>query len=87
MFWVASAAHDATTGTATASTTGPGHLQVVAVLGPVGVHTREHDLASPQPFDLARPRNRLAARSHAAASDMDFPDFPAFARALVWDRC
>ncbi len=58
---------------------GPGHFQVVAVLGPIGVHTCEHDLAGAEPLDLTGPGNRLAPCRHPAAVDVDFPNFLAVA--------
>ena len=52
---------------------GPGHLQVVACLGAVSVHGREHDFTRAQLLDAPRPSHRFQARRDAAAVDVDFP--------------
>ena len=49
---------------------GLGHLEVIPVLGPVGVHTGEDDLAGAEPFDLAGPGNGLEPGGPPAAVDV-----------------
>ena len=34
---------------------GRGNLEIVSILGPIGVHTGEDNLTSPEPFDFLRP--------------------------------
>ena len=58
---------------------GAGHRQVVAVLGAVGVHAGQDDLAGAEPLDLARPGDRLQPGRHPAAVDVDLPDLAAVA--------
>src|SRR5262249_11398065 len=52
----------------------PRHLQVVAGLGAVGVHARQHDLAGPRPPDFTGPRAGLQPGRTAPAVDVDLPD-------------
>ena len=78
---------EATTGIVDRVDHGPGHLQVVAVLGAVGVHAGQHDLAGAQPLDLARPGDGLEPGRHAAAVDVDLPDLAAVAIGPAWGRC
>ena len=40
-----------------------GDLQIVAILGAVGVHAGQHDLAGAQLFDLPGPGDRFQARA------------------------
>ena len=54
---------------------GGGHLQVEAILRAVGIHAGEHDLAGPEPFDPARPFDRLEPGANPPAVDVDFPKF------------
>ena len=74
-------------GTETASATAAGDLQVVAVLGAVGVHRGEHDLAGAELLDLAGPGDGFPAGADPAAVDVDFPKLPARPSPPVWGRC
>ena len=52
---------------------GLGNFQIVTVLGPVGVHRGEHDLAGAQALDLPGPGHGLQARGHAPAVYVHLP--------------
>ena len=56
-----------------------GHLQVVAVPGPIGIHTGQHDLAGAKALDLSRPRDGLQPGWDPPAVDVDLPDVVAVA--------
>ena len=66
---------------------GPGDFHVVAVLGAVGVHRGQHDLAGPQPLDLARPGDGFQSGRNPPAVDVDFPHLAAAPCGSAWGRC
>ena len=46
---------------------GPGHSQIKAPLGPVGIHGGQQDLSRAQPLALLRPPDRVDAGGLSAA--------------------
>ena len=65
---------EAITGIGTAAATAAGQLEVVAVLGPVAVHARQHDLAGAALGGLGGPADRVAALDPPpAAGHVDVP--------------